>query len=241
MILEFTLLILCIAYIFKKYQLNSALRQINTIFIIFLFCISFQLNGQQDTIRIPLNSTIPFSISPNSYEFDLEIKKNKKIRLNSEKINAYKFNKPGISKIYPISTHKHSDEHDCSIIHLPDSIIILTDHYKMEFIDSTFKLNNPIIKNKDTKGNYVEIQVLVVETYKDIPIILENKKLFTAGIGSEIKGELDTSCILLKKGINTLRYHLKGICSMNSYIQFDFIDNVGKAYSISLNSPIKDI
>jgi len=28
---------------------------------------------------------------------------------------------------------------------------------------------------------------------------------------------------------------------MNSYIQFDFIDNTGKAHSISLHSPIKDI
>jgi hypothetical protein len=240
MILVFIFLLLFIVYFLKKYSFNWGLVQKSASFFTFLFVFSFQLQAQ-DTLRTALNGKIPFDFSHDSYEFDIEIKKNKRIRLNAEKMTNYIFNKPGITKIYPISSHKHIEGHDCSIIHLPDSIIILTDHYKMEFIDSTFKINNPIFKNKETKGNYVEIQVLVAETYKDIPIILEHKKLFTAGIGSEIKGELDTNCILLKKGINSLRYHLKGVCSMNSYIQFDFIDNVGKAHSISLNSPIKDI
>jgi hypothetical protein len=240
MILVFIFLLLFIVYFLKKYSFNWGLVQKSISFFTFLFIFSIQVQSQ-DTLKTSLNSKIPFDFTHDSYEFDVEIKKNKRIRLNAEKMSSYLFSKPGITKIYPISSHKHTDDHDCSIIHLPDSIIILTDHYKMEFIDSTFRMNNPIIKNKDTKGNYVEIQVLVTETYKDIPIILENKQLFTAGIGSEITGELDSNCILLKKGINTLRYHLKGVCSMNSYIQFDFIDNVGKAYSISLNSPIKDI
>jgi len=236
MILDFIFLIL----VFCKYEwIWSFIQKRTSLFALLIF---FSIDTQaQDTLKISLNGTIPFNFSPNSYEFDVEFNKNSRIRFDTKKMSTYIFKKPGITKIYPISIHNHDKDHDCSIIHLPDSIIILTDHFKMEFIDSTFKLNNPIIKNKETKDNYVEIQVLVSDTYQDYPIIIENKKLFTAGIGSEITGELAPNCIPLKKGINTLRYYLKGICSMNSYIQFDFIDNVGKAHSISLHSPIKDI
>jgi hypothetical protein len=236
MILDFIFLIL----VFCKYEwIWSFIQKRTSLFALLIF---FSIDTQaQDTLKISLNGTIPFNFSPNSYEFDVEFNKNKRIRFDAKKMSTYIFKKPGITKIYPISIHKHDKDHDCSIIHLPDSIIILTDHFKMEFIDSSFKILNPILKNKDTKGNYIEIQILVTDTYKDIPIFLKNKELHTAGIGSDIRGELDANCIPLKKGINTLRYYLKGICSMNSYIQFDFIDNVGKAHSISLHSPIKDI
>lgn len=239
MMLLISFIITIIVFKFKKTHQNLELRQ-RVFFLICFFILNTIQSFGQDTIKNSINSTIPFIFTPNTYEFDIEIKKNKRIRFNSEKMLGYIFKKPGLTKIYPISIHKHTDEHNCSTIHLPDSIFILTDCYKMEFIDSTFKINSPIIKNKDTKGNFIEIQVNVTEIFNNMPIELKNTKLFSAGIGTEIYGELESKPYILKKGVNLLRYYLSGVCNMNSYIQFDFIDNVGKAHSISLNSPIKD-
>ena len=205
-----------------------------------LFYFPFQLRAESDTVKIPFNSYIPFEISPNSYKFELHDSKNNILKFDELKLKTFKFQKPGIIFLYPKSIHDHENGHDCSLIHLPDTIIIQIDNYKMEFIGNSFKLNRPIIKNRSTKGNYIEIKVNITDLYENTPIVLNYRKLYTAGIGTSIYGILDSNHTELKKGINTLRYNLDGICTMNSYIQFDFIDNVGKAHSISLPSPVKD-
>lgn len=241
MIILFAFLFLTILNFINKININLALIHKKAVFyVLFLVCIN-KVNAQ-DTLKTALNSSIPFTFTPNTYNFDIEYKKNKKIRLDSEKMNQYIFKNPGITKIYPISIHKHEEghDHDCSVIHLPETIIVLTDNYKMEFLNSTFKISNPILKNQSTKGTFVEIQVNVTGIEEQNTFNISNVRLYTAGIGTHIFGILDPNFTKLKKGINTLRYNLEGNCTMNSYIQFDFIDNVGKAHSISLHSPIKD-
>lgn len=197
------------------------------------------LTNAQDTLKISYKGSIPFRITEDSYVFDLAFEDREKKRFDSKGIKNYIFDKPGIYKIYPISIHNHLKNHDCTLIHLPDSIVIYTDRFSMQFIDSTLKLKAPIYKNQSTKGNYIEIQVNVINTFDNSPIILFHRNLYSVGIGTKITGELDSNSMYLKKGINTLRYNLDGICNMNSFIQFDFIDNIGQAHPISLSSPVK--
>jgi hypothetical protein len=241
MIILITFLLLSLLNFSNKININLALIHKKAIFYIIFLVFVNKVNAQ-DTLKTALNSTIPFVFTPNTYNFDVEYKKNKKIRLDSEKMNQYIFKNPGITKIYPLSIHKHDEghDHDCSVIHLPEMIIVLTDNYKMEFLDSTFKISRPIVKNQSTKGSFVEIQVNVIGFEEQNSFNISNIRLHTAGIGTNIIGTLDPNFTKLKKGLNTLRYNLEGSCTMNSYIQFDFIDNVGAAHSISLHSPIKD-
>jgi hypothetical protein len=77
MILVFIFLLLFIVYFLEKYFFNWGLVHKNASFFAFLFVFSIQLQAQ-DTLRTALNGKIPFDFTHDSYEFDIEIKKNKK-------------------------------------------------------------------------------------------------------------------------------------------------------------------
>lgn len=225
-------------FLFEVKNFNWNFSQIKYILILVLVLFANCSFGQ-DTIKVMYKSSFPIGFTKKTYDFDVVMNKNKKCRRGGEQMKEFVFDKPGFSTIYPITIHEHSENHDCTNIHLPEKLVFFTEKFNMKFIDSTFRLNSPIIKNQSTEGDFVEIQVFV-ECFNNSKIELQNFKLETAGIGTQISGILDSKYIKLKKGINTLKYNLKGICSLNSYIQFDFFDNANNPHSISLPSPIQN-
>jgi len=91
---------------------------------------------------------------------------------------------------------------------------------------------------QDLNDIVMEISVYL-EAYHVDSLAIRYREVSTSGIGTSIQGMLDRNITHLYPGENRLRYHLHGLCSYETYIQFDFLDPIGVIHAIGYPHLIK--
>lgn len=205
-------------------------------FIFFIILHFPILAYSQDTLVISYNDSIHLELRNSKFKF--KIKEGQSIiELNELSINNYQFKKNGLFLIYVESLDKHKHNEDCSHAVFPDSFFVYVDSIKMKFDPSSIQLSKPIVQNQSTEGIVLSINV-EIENYFKTKITMNSNPIFSAGIGTNIIGNLDKEFHQLNSGKYKLKYNLSGLCSQPSYIQFDFIHHNGHIDPIALPNPI---
>lgn len=212
----------------------------HTIIIWILFSISIcpALLHSQENYRISYGEPLPLEGVNIPYKFSFK-EKDKMVSLIGDQIHSYLFRYPGqyIISIEPLDHNHPENKEECHAIKLPPRIRVDVDSIKIVFKHNTLALSRAIRKNENTNGIVATIDVEVFSYYQN-PILMNTEIIRTAGIGTSIVAELDSSQFKLSSGNHQLKYHLRGICSELSFIQFDFKAHNGNIIPIGLKSQI---
>ncbi len=100
----------------------------------------------QHSFNISYNESIDLGKIEDKTQFFIT-NANKSIKVKGDKINSYKFEKPGVYNIKVI--HKEEIKKEaCEHNHLPDEIVVNVSRIKMTFDGSRMTLSEPILKQK---------------------------------------------------------------------------------------------
>ncbi|WP_264521876.1 hypothetical protein [Flavobacterium sp. N1994] len=201
----------------------------------FILFISHFILAQND-MTISFNESIHLSNVSTKTQFIIT-GGTEKIQLKGNEINSYKFQKPGKYTIKIIDNS--SKKKDCEEVHLPNEIKLNVSRIKMTFDTKHISFSEPIRKNKDTANTTVSIPVTIT-TYDQQPVVLNNKTVTSAGIGTTITAHLKNSNRVYYDGTHIIQYSLTGQVTENSWLMFDFIDANDTVQSVSLVTPIQD-
>lgn len=190
----------------------------------------------QNEITISFNESIHLSNVTTKTQFIIS-GGTEKIQLKGNEINVYKFQKPGKYTIKIIDNS--SKKKDCEQTHLPNEIKLNVSRIKMTYDTKNISFSEPIRKNKDTANITVSIPVTIA-TYDQQPVLLNNKPVTSAGIGTTIVAHLKNSNKVYYDGTHLIQYTLTGKVTENSLLMFDFIDANDTVQSVSLVTPIQD-
>jgi hypothetical protein len=220
-------------------KLCLIIKLIHLIRIVFFILISNPaLVFCQDTMHISFNESISLDLKKSRYSFRF-LDNGMNQDLTETSINKYIFKNIGLVKIAVKSTnlesHKHT--HDCTHTEFPEFIYVRVDSIKMKFDPTSIATSQPIIQNQATDGIdlYIDVEI---ENYFPSKVIMNYSTIQSAGIGSDIKAELDKEFQILSQGKHRLKYHLSGICTQPAYIQFDFLHHNNKIEPIPLPIPV---
>lgn len=193
----------------------------------------------QKSVNIQYNEALQLEIGSGHYQFNFTENGSQK-SLNEIQLSAYMFKFPGRYDI-AITEMKDKKEtvEDCLHLHLPEKMILSVDSIQIHFIGSSIRTSQDLFANRSTEGIDLFIDVDVLNFLGD-KVQLNSSIVTTAGIGSSITASLDSSFYHISEGRHTLTYHLKGVCSEASYIQFDFLAPNGNIYPIALKNPVKN-
>ena len=205
-----------------------------TILVLFLFN---ALAIAQHSVDISFNESIDLGIVEGKTQFIIT-NGGKSTNVKGEKINSYKFEKPGTYQIKVIPD-KAFEKDGCGHDKFPHEITVNVSRIKMTFDAEKMLLSESIQKNKDTKGTVLSIPV-EIKTFDHQPAKLDRTIVNSAGIGTAITANLQKDFNQLEEGKHLLQYDLNGVVNQNSFIMFDFIDANGKVQSIALQTPIKN-
>lgn len=191
----------------------------------------------QDTVNISFNESLQLEIGDRICTMNF-VENGTTVQLKNQEIDTYIFKYPGFYTLELKEEESKSEHHsECQHHTLPNQLILYVDSIKMEFEPSSFKLSNPIVVNKETTGDFILIEATIENYYKTF-IVMRNKDIHSAGIGTNITAVLDDAQSILKSGKHTLKYHLKGTCNLNSYLQFDFRSHNNTTTSVSMKDPV---
>jgi hypothetical protein len=193
----------------------------------------------QKTVNIQCNEGLHLATGSGHYHFNFTENGFEK-SLNEHQLSSYLFKFPGKYEIDVAETKDRKDTHeDCLHLQLPEKISLYVDSLQVRFIENSIRTSQPIRKNQNTEGIQLLIDVELTNGLGDI-VRLNTHSIASAGIGSLIIASLDPRFYTLKEGKHTLVYHLKGISSEASYIQFDFLGPNGSVFPIALKNPIQN-
>jgi hypothetical protein len=204
--------------------------------VIFFFLYIPVLALSQDTLTISFNEPIRLELRNSKFDFTIQ-NQSEKVELNETNINQYIFKKIGLNTVLVKSRDVHAHEHDCTHVHISDLLYVYVDSVRIKFDPNSIKTSKPIIQNQSTEGIdlYIDVEI---ENYFQSKVVMNTSTIYSAGIGTEIKADLDKEFYKLSSGKHRLVYHLSGICSQPSYIQFDFVHHHGKFEPIPLTIPV---
>ncbi len=155
--------------------------------------------------------------------------------VRTDNLEDYIFSRPGDYhlRLIPDPRHRYCDhDHHDAVYRLRIAPYALT--YRAE----TITFSKPLRAMQDLDDIVMEISVYL-EAYHGDSLAIRYRKVSTSGIGTSIQGMLDRSITHLYPGQNILRYHLRGLCSYETYIQFDFLDPIGVIHAIGYSHLIK--
>lgn len=206
-------------------------------FIYFILLFPYILLGQE-TIHISYGEKLNLNIGRDQYKFNFN-ENGKPIVLDHNSMPNFIFNNPGSYKIQVTNVYDNGHNHTNSCEHhsLPAEIQVIVDDVKINFDRESIKLSAPIHQNQPT--NHIELWIdIMIESLDGKEINMNMSTVKSAGIGTEIIATLDPSHAKLSLGKHRLKYHLSGICTQPSYIQFDFIHHNGNFEPIALLNPV---
>jgi hypothetical protein len=189
----------------------------------------------QSFIKIQCNETLQLPIGSSHYQFNFS-ENGKKKSFNELELASYRFTLPGIYEIDVLG--KRDKEEDCLHVQLPSKIDLIVDSIQIHFIENSIRTSEPIRMNHNTEGISLFVDVEVSNFFGD-RVQMNSNKVTAAGIGSSITASLDSKFFKLNEGKHTLNYHLKGVCSEASYIQFDFLAPNGTIFPLALKTPVQ--
>ena len=208
------------------------------LFIIFIAIPVYAIS--QDTIRLSYHEKLNFQSLENDYRFKIT-SIDFIAEIDQSQLNTFSFPHPGV---YTIETtrkednnhHEHNEE--CNHNLFPNRFYVLLDSVDIQFHASSLRTSKSIVKNNETKGNVLFIDVDII-SWNDKTVKMPLDTVYSHGIGTQITGILDPQSYYLKPGRHTLQYNLSGICTMDSYIQFDFVKHNGTLVPVPLPHPVK--
>ena len=149
-------------------------------------------------------------------------KENIFIHLNGNQINNYLFEKPGIYEV-GFSENKSYSENECSHPRFDEKMIVQVSPIKMVFDFSKIKFSDKIEVGRNCEDIFITVPVNVVMK-EDHPVSFLISEVVVAGVGSQIIAKPVMQEVLLKSGIQFLKYQLSGMATKEAYLMFDFID-----------------
>lgn len=142
------------------------------------------------------------------------------------------FTTPGTYKV--VFTVAATSDHEAH----SDASTIVVHSVKMTFLFDEMKFSAFPKKGIDTKGTTLKIPVQV-ESFDGKTVKYNAPSFLSAGIATDIKGEIKAEFVELNPGKTILTYQLSGSAKLGGYIMFDFTDINGQIQSTTLNQEIK--
>lgn len=142
--------------------------------------------------------------------------------LSENEISKFVFSEPGIYEISFNETQKHTN-HECNHPQFKERMTIKVSPVKMTFDFSKISFSEKITRGSNCDQIFVTIPVnVVMKNLNAAKFTVSN--VMVAGVGSEIIGKPVNAEVVLKNGIQLLKYQLSGVATKEAYLMFDFVD-----------------
>jgi hypothetical protein len=201
-------------------------------FLAFLLTItSFCAIGQNNFISkskepykvISYGEKITFGTIENTANWTItNAKENIFANLSGNQINDYTFEKPGIYEISFSNNKMHNDK-ECNHPQFEEKMIVQVSSIKMTFDFSKIKFSEKIQTGRNCDAIFITVPVNVVMK-ENVPTKFNIPNVMVAGVGSEIIAKPVIQEIIVKNGIQFLKYQLSGMANKEAYLMFDFVD-----------------
>lgn len=202
-----------------------------------LFYVGLNLSsvyGQSSTVQC-MYSALPMQIRMAEHQVLISSDYGRDSLVKIDNLEDYKFTFPGnySLRLIPDPRRRYcSHDHHDSVYRLYIAPYALT--YRAE----TIRFSKPLRAKLPLDNIEMEISVYL-EAHNRDSLAITHRFVTTSGIGTSIRGILDSRITHLHPGENRLRYHLHGLCSYETYIQFDFLDPLGVFHPIGYPYLIK--
>ena len=189
----------------------------------------------QSTIVQGMHSALPMQIRMAGHQVMISSDYGGDSLVKTDYLEDYRFSIPGNYRLRlipdPRLRYCSHDHHD-SVYRLHIAPYALT--YRAE----TIRFSKPFHAKQSLENMEMEISVYL-EAYHGDSLAIRHREVSTSGIGTNIVGVLDKRITHLHPGENRMRYHLQGLCSNETYIQFNFLDPFGLIHPIGYPHLIK--
>ena len=189
----------------------------------------------QSTIVQGMHSALPMQIRMAGHQVMISSDYGGDSLVKTDYLEDYRFSIPGNYRLRlipdPRLRYCSHDHHD-SVYRLHIAPYALT--YRAE----TIRFSKPFRAKQPLENIEMEISVYL-EAFHGDSLAIRHREVSTSGIGTNIVGVLDNRITHLHPGENRLRYHLQGLCSYETYIQFNFLDPFGLIHPIGYPHLIK--
>lgn len=143
------------------------------------------------------------------------------VTLSGSQINEYTFDKPGFYEISFLDNKKHNEE--CNHPQFNEKMIVKVNPIKMVFDFSKIDFSEKIQKGRSCDNIIITVPVTI--TVKDNSSeSLDAPSLSIAGVGVSLSAKFTNQQIVVKNGIQFLKYQLSGFVNKETYLMFDFSD-----------------
>lgn len=151
----------------------------------------------------------------------INTKENRIVSLTGNQINDYIFEKPGSYEISFSEIKKHTD--DCNHPKFPEKMLVKVNSVRMSFDFSKINFSEKIQKGRNCENIIVTVPVTI--TAKDNSSAKLNAPGLTiAGVGTTLTAKPLNQEVMIKEGVQLLKYQLSGIVNKETYLMFDFFD-----------------
>lgn len=148
-------------------------------------------------------------------------KENMMVSLTGSQINDFVFNKPGSYEISFSEIKKHSEE--CNHPTFPEKIIVKVSSVKMVFDFSKINFSEKIQRGRNCDNIIITVPVNIT-TKDNSSTRLSAPGLNIAGIGTTLNAKPLDKELVIKDGVQFLKYQLSGSVNRETYLMFDFFD-----------------
>ena len=148
-------------------------------------------------------------------------KENKMVSLTGNQINDFIFDKPGSYEISFSEIKKQAE--GCSHPAFADKMIVKVNSVKMAFDFSKINFSEKIQRGRNCDNIIITVPVNIT-TKDNSSTRLSAPGLSIAGIGTNLNAKPLNQEIVIKDGIQFLKYQLSGTVNKETYLMFDFFD-----------------
>lgn len=141
--------------------------------------------------------------------------------LKGNQINDYQFQKLGEYEIYFSELHAHHE--GCNHPSFPAKMLVKVNPVKLTFDFSKIQFSEKLEKGRNYEDLIITIPATIVSKDKSV-VKLPAPKMDIAGVGSLLKAEPMNTEIVIKDGVQLLKYKVSGIVNRETYLMFDFYD-----------------
>lgn len=144
------------------------------------------------------------------------------VNLKGTKINTYIFEKPGIYEI-KFSENKMHKSDECQHPMFSENMIVKVNSVKMIFDFSKIQFSEKIQKGKNYDNLIITVPVNIIIKEKT-QAKYKAPSMTISGIGSSLIAKPINDELIIKNGIQLLKYQLSGTVNKETYLMFDFFD-----------------
>jgi hypothetical protein len=151
--------------------------------------------------------------------------------LNGKQINDYVFRETGVYEIQFLETKKHSEE--CNHPMFPDKITVKVNPVKMTYNFSKIEFSEKIERGRNYENLIISVPVTIT-AIDNSTAKLPTPGLSIAGIGAALNAKSVDEEVVVRNGVQVLKYQVSGIVNAESYLMFDFSDFNGGVQTYNL-------